>query len=150
MSGVVPGEGGDVPGGSGSPRGEDGSASRAGRGLARFRVRPSWAGLRRSAPFLVFAAWLAATALVAMVRVRPWNEWRSWRRWLRADERGWELLIPGVLLGLAALGFTRAHDRWTGEGWSPEVVGLVLGAAAAGAAGAAWGLYTLGLRPFAG
>jgi hypothetical protein len=150
MSGEVPGGSGDRPGGSGPPRGEDGWAARTGRGIARLRVRPSWAGLRPSAPFLAFAAWFAVAALVALVRVRPWNEWRSWRRWLRADERGWELLLPGVLLGVAVLGFTRAHDRWEGEGWSPEVVGLVLGAAAAGAAGAAWGLYTLGLRPFAG
>jgi len=46
--------------------------------------------------------------------------------------------------------FIRAHDRWSDEGWSPEVVGMVLVGTGAAFGGVLWGLYCLGLRPFAG
>ena len=88
--------------------------------------------------------------LVALARVDPWNKSKSWRKWLRADERGWELLIPGILLAASTFLFIKAHDRWQDEGWSPEVVAMVLLASGAAIGGVLWGLFCLGLRPFAG
>ena len=116
----------------------------------RPRLRLRWAEVRSLAPSLVFVSWVALVILVAAVRVDPWNKWNSWRRWLRADERGWELLIPGILMALAAWLFVRSHDRWADEGWSPEVVAMVLLATGAATGGILWGLFCLGLRPFAG
>jgi hypothetical protein len=111
--------------------------------------RRTWDEIAPVAHLWAFGAWLAAIVLVAVARVRPWNEWRSWRRWLRADSRGWEILIPGLLLGLAAFTFVRAQELWQrGEGWSPRLVGLVAIGLGSGVGGVLWGLYTLGLRPF--
>jgi len=126
------------------------SAESAGEesGLRRFRLRRSWAELRPAASTFVFASWMAAVLLVAVARVDPWNEWKSWRRWLRADERGWELVIPGLLTAGATWIYLRAHDRWSDEGWSPEVVGMVLLGTGAAFGGIFWGLHVLGLRPF--
>jgi hypothetical protein len=69
---------------------------------------------------------------------------------LRADRRGWEILIPGLLMGLAVYVFVQAQRMWErGEGWSPRLVGLLLIGTGAGVGGVFWGLFTLGLRPFA-
>jgi len=130
---------------------EDGHTGADGQaGSPRFRLRREWSEIRLSAPGLAVAFWAFAVALVAFARVDPWNEWKSWRKWLRADERGWELLIPGLLGMGATWFFIRAHDRWSDEGWSPEVVGMVLVGTGAAFGGVLWGLYCLGLRPFAG
>ena len=114
------------------------------------RLRPEWTRLRRFAPWLAFGGWAAAVLIVALARVSPWNRGRAWRRWRRRDERGWEVLIPGLLLAAAAYAVTRAHDRWGREGWSPEVVAMVVAGLAAGLGGVLWGLFCLDLRPFAG
>ncbi len=108
-----------------------------------------WDRFTRYAPYGVMAGWLGAIALVAMARIRPWNEWESWRRWFSAGRRGWELLMPGLLLAAAVTAFVWAQPLWKRDkGWSPRVVGLALLGVAAGATGAVWGLYTLGIRPF--
>ncbi len=108
-----------------------------------------WDRFSERAPYGILAGWFGAIALVAMARVRPWNEWESWRRWFSAGRRGWELLMPGLLLAAAMAAFVWAQPLWKrDEGWSPRVAGLVLLGVAAGAAGATWGLYTLGIRPF--
>lgn len=130
----------------------DGEAAESGPApwWRRMLARRSWEDVAPFAHVIAFVAWLGVILLVAVARVRPWNEWSSWRRWLRADRRGWEMLIPGLLLGLSALAVVRAHTLWErGDGWSPRVVGLMLVGTAAGAGGVLWGLYTLGLRPFA-
>lgn len=119
-------------------------------GGRRFRFRRTWAELRGGAPVAVFALWSAAVLLVAVVRVDPWNKSKSWTKWLRADERGWELLIPGLLGALSAWWIVRAHDRWTDEGWSPEVVAMVLLGTGAAFGAILWGLHVLTLRPFVG
>ena len=116
----------------------------------RFRLRWTWDENRTTAPVTVFILWLGVVLVVALARVDPWNETESWRKWLRADERGWELLIPGLLMGSAVFTFTRAHDRWAKEGWSPEALGMVLVGSVAGVGGLVWGLYALGMRPFMG
>ena len=116
----------------------------------RFRLRWTWAEIRGTAPVTMFMLWLGAVLVVALARVHPWNESKSWGKWLRADQRGWEILIPGLLLALAVFTFTRAHDRWSDEGWSPETLGMVLIGTVTGAGGLVWGLYALGMRPFTG
>ncbi|MBU1494426.1 MAG: hypothetical protein KJ956_10710 [Actinobacteria bacterium] len=115
----------------------------------RFRLRRTWSEVRGWAPALVFLGWVAAVLLVAVARIDPWNKGRVWRKWLRADERGWEALIPGLLGAGAAWLVIRAHDRWSDEGWSPEVLAMVLLAAGAAFGGILWGLHVLELRPFA-
>ncbi len=116
----------------------------------RFRLRWTWADIRAIAPVMMFILWLGAALVVALARVDPWNESKSWRKWLGADQRGWEILIPGLLLAFAVFAYTRAHDRWSEEGWSPETLGMVLIGSVAGVGGLLWGLYALGMRPFTG
>jgi len=116
----------------------------------RFQLQWTWAEIRSTAPVVVFILWLGVALVVALARVDPWNQSKSWRKWFRADRRGWELLIPGLLLALAVFVYTKAHDRWSEEGWSPETLGMVLIGSVAGVGGLLWGLYSLGLRPFIG
>lgn len=131
----------------------DTEASEPAGEASRRRFRPSWSWeeLAPVAHLLTFLGWLAFVLFVAMVRVRPWNEWESWRRWLRAGERGWEILAPGILLGVAVFVFVRAQALWRSDPrWSPGLVGLVILGVGAGVAGVFWGLFTLDLRPFLG
>jgi hypothetical protein len=108
-----------------------------------------WDRFAHYGPYAALAGWFGAIALVAMARIRPWNEWASWRRWFSAGRRGWELIIPGLLLAAAVTAFVWAQPLWKeDDGWSPRVLGLVLLGVAVGAGGAVWGLYTLGIRPF--
>ena len=112
------------------------------------RERLTWAALRPHAPWLVFLGWGFVVLLVAVARIDPWNKARAWRRWFRQDQRGWELLIPGLLLGLAAWIVVQAHDRWSDEGWSPEVVAMLAVGLGSLIGAALWGLHALDLRPF--
>ncbi|MCB2222901.1 MAG: hypothetical protein KQH83_01905 [Actinobacteria bacterium] len=101
------------------------------------------------APLVAFLLWVAAVGAVAVARVDPWERGASWSKWLTADQRGWELVVPGFLAAAATALVLRAQVRWTREGWSPIAVAFVAAAAAAGAGAALWGLYCLDLGPWA-